>query len=938
MPQILTHSVTNITGSGTGDVSPWDASTGQGTAGSNNNKAIARVAGSFANLRVKLGTAPGAGTSRAFAVVINGSESALTVTISDTDTEASSTASVSVAAGDHVAIRQTATNSPGVPGAGTITLEWTPTDSETLCFGGQASHADGETIYLGVPATGSGGAGSLASLTVPQNVMPLSGTLTGLRVKQEGTNGLTFTVVKNGVEQDGTGGTVNTVVTTVSNGDDEETTFSLSVSAGDRLALKIVCGSGIFGSFSVWGVSFVPDTAGESPRCGSNYGASINSGTRYHYVGGSSAGSWTTTESDVRRHGSLTTYTIKDLYVLLPSAPGAGKSYTFSLMVNGSAAGPTVTISDTDTSGSDTSTAGVVVLSTDTLSVRVVPSGTPTDVNPAISWVEYIDESGILGVGGLEFTGQAPTLAFAGQPVVPVGALAFTGYAPTIYTPPPDVTEIDSAIVEFYLDGAWVDVTADVGYDITVRYGTWGGGPLDRIAQTGHARFWMNNSENNSAGLIGYYSPGHANCRSGFTRGIRARIHVWYLGVQYTVFTGKIFEIRPLPGSKRERRTEITVLDWMDELASFTARLAAQSDKRADELLTTLVNAMPANAQPVATSFDTGIDTFALSFDDLGDGANGLAIAAGVILSELGWLYVSGEGTLVFENRQSVQSATNVGDFDETMIQLAVPGSLARVYNHVRATIYPRETGSSTVVLWSRSPDVVPVVPAGTTRTFYGSYRDPNDEASPVGGTSMVTPVSSTDYVANTQADGGGSDITGDQTVTATYYGSSFALAIANANVADAYFTTLQVRGKPIFNLAPITVESESAQDYGRRTLEIDMPYQDDENVAVAVANYVRAQHEALEGQVEEIMFEARRSHAHMMTALLAEPGDTITVTESVTGISSAPARIGGKELAMFGNKALFCRFSTTPAFVTDAFILDDPVYGELDDDKLGYL
>jgi len=71
--------------------------------------------------------------------------------------------------------------------------------------------------------------------------------------------------------------------------------------------------------------------------------------------------------------------TIKNLYVKLTGAPGAGKSYTFTLCVNGTPSALTCTIADTDTTGSDV-TNTVSVSAGGTLSLVVVPSGSPTSV------------------------------------------------------------------------------------------------------------------------------------------------------------------------------------------------------------------------------------------------------------------------------------------------------------------------------------------------------------------------------------------------------------------------------------------------------------------------------------------------------------------------------------------------------------------------------
>lgn len=68
---------------------------------------------------------------------------------------------------------------------------------------------------------------------------------------------------------------------------------------------------------------------------------------------------------------------IKYLRVKLETAPGAGKDYTFTLMVNGVASALEVTISDTATTGADT-THEVDVVAGDYISIRSTPTSLPT--------------------------------------------------------------------------------------------------------------------------------------------------------------------------------------------------------------------------------------------------------------------------------------------------------------------------------------------------------------------------------------------------------------------------------------------------------------------------------------------------------------------------------------------------------------------------------
>lgn len=65
------------------------------------------------------------------------------------------------------------------------------------------------------------------------------------------------------------------------------------------------------------------------------------------------------------------------LYIVLETAPGAGKSYTYSMYINGAATALSVQISDSNTSGSDTSHSVSVAVG-DTVSWEASPAGTPT--------------------------------------------------------------------------------------------------------------------------------------------------------------------------------------------------------------------------------------------------------------------------------------------------------------------------------------------------------------------------------------------------------------------------------------------------------------------------------------------------------------------------------------------------------------------------------
>ena len=495
---------------------------------------------------------------------------------------------------------------------------------------------------------------------------------------------------------------------------------------------------------------------------------------------------------------------------------------------------------------------------------------------------------------------------------------------------------LDSMSVELELDGVWTDVSQDLvsAEALSIRYGIWDRHPMARVASTGSCRFTLRNDAGCSGGL-GYHSPGHANVRPGFTRGVRCRVTFELDGEFYQKFTGKVFQIDPEPGQFTLPKTHIVAYDWMDDLAAFPVRaVTPQEGKTADELIDVVLDAMPSDAQPVARALDAGVDTYPYAFDDLGAGANGLALIADVVRSDLGYLFARGDGTVLYRNRHALLSApVAIALTDAELNSLQVPSQLDQAFNLVRTTAHPKRTPNTTIVLWAKASTDVPSVAAGETKVIWVEYRDPANEDLLIGGQAgqFVTPASGTDYVANAAPDGSGSNLTANIAVSATFFASTAKLDITNSGGSVAYLTTLQIRGKGIYDLSPVTYESSSVQTYGQRTLDVDLTYQADGNVAQDMATYLRAQLETLNQRPEVCGFIASRSPALLLHAMAREPGDRIRITETVTGIAAAEAQIVGVELTITAPLFVRCAWATAPAFVSDAWILDDPVRSILD-------
>ena len=467
----------------------------------------------------------------------------------------------------------------------------------------------------------------------------------------------------------------------------------------------------------------------------------------------------------------------------------------------------------------------------------------------------------------------------------------------------------------------WTDITADTRIDVQpleIDYGIASSGPLDRIADTGTMSWAMNNAVSNTGGVLGYYTPGHTNARAGWDIGIGVRCKLTYGGTSYYKGVGTLVSVIPDAGKYQRRAVICQAVDWMDEAARTRIRgIGIQTNQRSDQLISTIVT-NSVTRQPAATSYDTGQSTFAIALDNMNDTQTPvLSALADVTLSELGYLYVKGGttgGVLKFEDRHArPKFGAAVGSFDETMVSLNVTRSRGDIINRVYVVVHPRTTAGSASVLYElTTTGSVPEIAAGVTIQITAPFRESSIKSYRVAGSSIITPVSGQDWIANTASDGSGSVITSDVAVTlATTAANAVTFNIVNSGSVTAYLTTLQVRGTEVADISDTVMASfdaTSAATYGEIDTRIDMKYESSAGeFAANIAQWILATYKDPRYVVSE-MSVTGNSSAYLMTKVLSlEPGDKITIGEAMTGITETGA--GSAEIGYFING---CRLSVS--------------------------
>jgi hypothetical protein len=497
------------------------------------------------------------------------------------------------------------------------------------------------------------------------------------------------------------------------------------------------------------------------------------------------------------------------------------------------------------------------------------------------------------------------------------------------------VTIFPTVVVEAELDGhglGWTGLTNDVllSHGIMMRYGMDSGHPTSHVATTGTAQFSLNNSARNSAATLGYYSPHHTNTRTGWGLGIwvRLRLQDPTTLTFHTRFTGRIDSIDPVPGVKGPRAVLVTVVDWMDEAARW--RLIPEVGQMTgvdwSAIATAIIGQMP--TPPLAVSASGGTETYLYALDT---SVVGQQTARGEFVkiadSEFGYIFMKGDGTLRLEDRhhRMIDTASAWTLTDADLVGLELPSSRDDIVNTVRVTTHPKIVDSAPTTVVYDQANVISFT-AGETKMLMGSYRDPLT-GDPIGATDIQPQVSGTDYIANTEPDGSGSNVSSGFFVDVAAGSSGARFEITNTTGASAHLRTLRLLGRGIYDYG-LTIheatDDPSIAEFGERVVNFDMHYQASDYIGQAAAEYILAKHK--DGNEQAHSASVIGSTSALLTQILTrEISDRIKVIETLTGVN-ADFFINGIEMTVMKERVMHARYTLAQALdpaVGPYFIID---------------
>ena len=502
--------------------------------------------------------------------------------------------------------------------------------------------------------------------------------------------------------------------------------------------------------------------------------------------------------------------------------------------------------------------------------------------------------------------------------------------------------EFDDWGLDVKISDVWIPLKDDVLQSPGPHWsrGIMDNGPLDRVGDPTTLTFSLMNHEGNSVGIAGYYSPGHASALSGWTTGLPVRLWFTFEGRTYYKFYGLIENggIRPDPGNHSRRAVSVSVQNYMAQAQNHELNLLALAlNKRIEEAVALITANMI--IQPLATSYATGQDTFPTVFDASGTGSTALSEFDKLAISEFGMVYDMGDQsageTLVVEGRNTRSNVANTqlpvsnveagnwlredtgkwlredggewlreGDTEEAIFDnVFLPQSMRNSWgknqaNRIRGIPPIRKVDAAATTELYVLPSPIQMS-AGQTLTVRGAYRDP------AGGASYVNadPTSMTNSkTANSQEDGGGSDLSSSLSVSASY-GTSEVEFVLTATVA-LWVTSLKAIGKGIYLYDPVSLifEDTAAQAAGVFQITFDMAYQDDPNITEALAEYTLGLEKDPSLSIERAPMIANRNSRTMYGFLVMEPGTRGHFIEDQIGMDG-DYFVNGYEAEMFAGR-----------------------------------
>ncbi len=436
--------------------------------------------------------------------------------------------------------------------------------------------------------------------------------------------------------------------------------------------------------------------------------------------------------------------------------------------------------------------------------------------------------------------------------------------------------------------------------------------------QAGRGKIVLSNHEGN-------YSPDNAagSYSGALTVNQSIQVTATFSGVTYKLFSGFIdsFAIDPLLGKKT---SIIQMTDLSKEFFSRIVRPRIYENVPVSSLVTDVLSlaGVPASLREV----DEILDMIPHAIFD-----SNTAVGVLTEINNYGdyGFFVDPSGDVRFKNRNT-KGRTVVASFTK-FFQMNYSLSDATVFNKVSISGIGRKklTTPGDVAIMEDTKSIT----ASGTIEFWLTYTDPETNQ-PTAVYSMSPLVNSVNYLLNSQADGGGTDLTATASASVDVFTQSAKCTVFNGGGTAGHLILFKLTGFALQQRPDFTTEFDQTSSqalYGEQSFSLTSPMIADPNYSQNYAEYIATDKGTPSGVVKFAV-----KNVFPTTIMSLDVGDAIHISEEVTGVGSTWAINKVSHDVSFSNGVQH-KVDYDVEFKWDRlyWILDDPITSVIDGDRV---
>ena len=373
-----------------------------------------------------------------------------------------------------------------------------------------------------------------------------------------------------------------------------------------------------------------------------------------------------------------------------------------------------------------------------------------------------------------------------------------------------------------------------------------------------------------------------------------------------TQWTGYLKSIVPFPDLQGNDIAVLEAIGSLGYLNQKTIKIAPQTDRNTGTAIGDILDASGWGASD--RDLDTGNTT--ISRFTIPAKTNTIDALRMVENSENGFVSETKDGKIKFEKRQARQvdteattsqatltDASAIDNFSFSMIEQV--DSIRNIFNEINVDIKNFETQSDADIVWihAETGSDSPAIPTGQKRIYRAFFPQLTSDtmqsvySSADSINAWTTTGATTDVLANTSADGSGTNATGDLTIANVKTANFMDISLTNGNASTVYITKLQARATVTSSLDDTQItasDSTSETAFGKRVFDSTAPFVPDseEGFRWCQYNLVRFKDPL---QMLSVTIPANRNDATLEKVMALDISHRITLdAHTKTGLLSA--------------------------------------------------